>query len=231
MTRPEERLYEKIWGRKLAQNIREGELRIRSALSLIPPGRYLLDVGCGDGSFAELVADRYDAIYGVDINRRALAVAMLKGVRVCKLNLNQLGLPFPDNEFDTVTCLDVIEHVFEPAELIREMARVLKPSGTLLISTPNIRYWRHIRSLLLYGKFPKTSGDSEGYDGGHLHYFTFRDLVELLQACGLRSVVQKGIMTERKSLRHRLGTYILGRRFEREFLSVGVLIQAVKPAY
>jgi SAM-dependent methyltransferase len=62
----------------------------------------------------------------------------LSDVKVKVADLNNEGLPFPDASFDLITCTEVIEHLEHYRSTLREMYRVLKPGGTLVLSTPNI---------------------------------------------------------------------------------------------
>lgn len=211
----EEKLYEKIWKRKepdAAPEVEKGG-RADVALKLLEKGDKFLDVGCGDGIIAYFAKKNYRQIYGVDVSDIALKIAERRGVITRKINVNNEALPFENNYFDAITCLDVIEHVFEPVDLINEISRVLKKGGIVIISTPNIRYWHHLFDLAIRGRFPKTSGDTEHYDGGHLHYFTFWDIEKILRKKGLRIV--------RKSS-------VFGRNFMKEFLSPGIVIKAKK---
>jgi len=79
-----------------------------------------------------------------------------------------------------------------------------------VISAPNIRYWGHLFSLIIKGRFPKTSNDTEHWDGGHLRYFTFKDIEELLKEYGFRIVMRRGVF---------------GRDIFKEFLSTGIVIK------
>ena len=121
---------------------------------------------------------------GVDGAVSACREARTKGFNVQCADLNACHLPYRDGIFDAVSCLDVIEHVLDPRHLLRELARVLRPQGILVLTTPNIRAYWHILTLI-HGRFPRTSDDPEGYDGGHLHYFTFADAHHLLKEAGL----------------------------------------------
>jgi len=212
--RIEERLYEKIWEKKELEEpeIEKGS-RVDVALKLIEKGDRLLDIGCGDGTLGYFAMRSYKEVWGIDISDNALKIAKKRGLKTQKVNLNDENLLFEDNYFDAVTCLDVIEHVFEPIVLINEIHRVLKMNGLLVISTPNIRYWRHLFDLVVKGKFPKTSNSTEHYDGGHLHYFTYSDIEKLLKTKGFYVVVKEGVF---------------GRKILKEFLSTGVVIKAVK---
>lgn len=211
----EEELYEKIWKRKEPEAASEVERGSRAdvALKLLEKGDKLLDVGCGDGIVGYFAKNNYKQTYGVDISDIALKIAEGRGIITRKINANNDALPFEDNYFDAVTCLDVIEHVFEPADLINEISRVLKKEGILIISTPNIRYWHHLFDLAIEGRFPRTSGDTEHYDGGHLHYFTYKDIETILKKKGFKIVRKKGVF---------------GREILKEFLSPGIVIKAKK---
>jgi 2-polyprenyl-6-hydroxyphenyl methylase/3-demethylubiquinone-9 3-methyltransferase len=199
---------------------------------LVTGGERLLDVGCGDGALTVLVKDKYRKVYGVDISAEAIARAKERGVEAVRVNLNSETLPFEAGYFDTVSCLDVIEHVFDPRVLIREIYRVLRPGGEGFLSTPNIRFLRFLQSIILAGRFPKTSGDSTLYDGGHIHFFTFKDIELLLQGAGFRVSAKYGLTSEkaRRQFKWRLLRAVLGQTFEREFMCVEALVQFQKPA-
>jgi len=207
--------YNKIWEKKtsLDSPIVEKGSRVDIALKLLESGDKLLDVGCGDGTLGYYAKAKYKEVYGVDISEKALNIARKRGVITFKVDLNKEALPFSNNFFDAVTCLDVIEHVIDPRFLVGEIHRVLKKGGILIISTPNIRYWRYLFSLIFKGRFPKTSNDTELWDGGHLHYFTFKDVEDLLTKYGFKIITKRGVF---------------GRDFLKEFRSPGILIKGAK---
>ncbi|MFM2136031.1 MAG: hypothetical protein RL021_1431 [Bacteroidota bacterium] len=90
----------------------------------------VLDVGCGNKPYRDLfIADEY---IGIDINNPAHDHSN-EPVDVIYDGRN---IPFPDNRFDSVFSSEVFEHVFQPEELLREMHRVLKPGGKLLMTLP-----------------------------------------------------------------------------------------------
>lgn len=226
----EDLLYQKIWSAKVERERNladDGSLRTDRALTLFQPGGRFLDVGCGEGTLGRQVRPLFDEIHGVDISEAAVALARERGLTAHQVNINTDPLPYPDGHFSAVASLDVIEHVFDPVRLVQEIRRVLSPGGYAVISTPNIRKIQRIMTLMR-GHFPGTSYDPVGFDGGHLHYFTSRDLAELFAHAGFAIEVVQGICGDRRTWKYRLAVKILGRRFEEEFLSSAILIRARK---
>jgi SAM-dependent methyltransferase len=97
--------------------------------------------------------------------------------------------------FDAVTCVAVIEHVFDPYFVANEIHRVLKDGGIFIAEVPNIAYLKQ-RIKLLFGKLPITSSSYNwqeiGWDGGHLHYFTKTTFCGLLEECGFEILTVSG---------------------------------------
>lgn len=169
-------------------------------------GGRLLDIGCFDGSQTAAVGRLIGAaeIYGVDFLPEPLAAAESRGVHTVRVDLNaDLPLPFPDDFFDVVVCSEVLEHVFSPDEVLDEIARVLKPEGYAVITTPNLASWRN-RVALVLGWQPFMTEVSTrrrygnplapaGPPSGHLRLFTPRALFELTAACGLREEYFTGV--------------------------------------
>jgi SAM-dependent methyltransferase len=163
--------------------------REEAAAALLPGGRALLDVGCGDGALVRLVANRYSAITATDVSPAALtqARAAIDGraanVVFAELDANR-PLPYADGAFDSVISLSTLQYLFDPEVFLREVRRVLVPGGTFVVEVPNMAYFPQ-RLRLLAGQPIRTSFWVAGIDGGNLHYFTGDVLVSLLRAAGL----------------------------------------------
>ena len=105
-------------------------------------GREVLDAGCGEGYGCRLLMDVGGAArcVGIDIDEGTIEAARSaygdrEGLEFEAGDVT--ALPFPDDSFDVVTCFETIEHVAAQREAVAELARVLRPGGVLLISSPN----------------------------------------------------------------------------------------------
>ncbi len=127
-----------------AMNRYEVDKRLRlvfdHALRSVPlAGRDFLDAGCGTGLFSTVAAQRGARVTSLDVGERLLTrVAQKCESRRVVGDVQQL--PFPDQSFDVVLSTEVIEHVQVPARAVHELGRVLRPDGTLVLTTPN-RAW------------------------------------------------------------------------------------------
>ena len=105
-------------------------------------GKKVLDVGCGGGILAESMAARGAAVTGIDLYDKALAVARLhllesgQKADYRKIAAEELAADMPAS-FDVVTCLEMLEHVPDPASTVRACARLVRPGGTVVFSTLN----------------------------------------------------------------------------------------------
>lgn len=135
------------------------------------PGRRVLDLGCRYGALTRWYLDGNEVV-GVDVDREALAEAAKLGIETHWGDVEE-PFPFPDVSFDVVVAGELLEHVREPAGVVAEARRVLRPGGRLVASVPNaFRLKNRIRFAL--GRRPET-------DPTHLHIFRPDDVRALLQ--------------------------------------------------
>lgn len=128
-----------------------------------------------------------------------------------------------------MTCLEVIEHIVDPLWLLRELHRTLRSNGQLVMTTPNIRYFRNVLKLLVEGRFPHTTIDMFVWGGGHLHYFTRKDLADLFAEAGFvhwRFTVNTAQFA--RSWKRRLLVKALGVRQLGEWVCGGITALAIK---
>ena len=114
------------------------------------PGKRVLDVGCGGGLLSEGMAVRGAEVTGIDLSEKPLGVARLhllesgQKVDYRKVSAEQMAEEMP-GAFDAVTCLEMLEHVPDPASIVESCARLVKPGGQVFFSTIN----RNPKSYLL----------------------------------------------------------------------------------
>ena len=98
----------------------------------------ILDVGCGTGANL-LMLSKYGDAEGVDISEDALAFCRERGLDKVKLGAGE-ELPYADGTFDLVTALDVVEHMDDDLAGLKEMRRVLRPGGRVLLFVPTFMF-------------------------------------------------------------------------------------------
>jgi ubiquinone/menaquinone biosynthesis C-methylase UbiE len=174
--------------------------KLKAIMPLFKPndGGFFLDIACHDGektiALKRLIAPKL--IVGIDFESAALSEAKNRGIPCVAIDLNQNeSLPFPDASFDCIHAGEIIEHLFSPDLLLTEIARLLKPAGFAVITTPNLASWRN-RIALLIGWQPFETEVSTLYFvgnprtpqtimSGHIRVFTVKALMELVDLHGL----------------------------------------------
>ena len=161
----------------------------------------ILDLGCGDGAAASLAARRNPGhhLAGLDWSAGALGRARRLGLAVVRAGVDPPGLPVAAGSADVVMMSELIEHLVDTDSALDEVFRVLRPGGSLLLSTPNLAAWYN-RGLVALGVQPIFSEVSlRGVYGrpgrqvaGHLHLFTRGALVGLLAARGVADIAVRG---------------------------------------
>jgi methionine biosynthesis protein MetW len=138
----------------------------------------VLDVGGGDGAFlAMLRAEKGFARHAlVDISPAAVEKARKKGLEAVCCDISK-GLPFPDGAFATACAIDVLEHLFDPLPLLKEMGRVARK---VVIVVPNFNFavdrWR-----MLLGRIPSQCKPKRG----HVYWFNYSIFQTMIHEAGL----------------------------------------------
>ncbi len=166
----------------------ESYYNYRADLLQLVPKIYgnVLDVGCGEGNYAVYLKKRGAAfIAGVEIDSEAAAAARKKMDFVYAGSAEE-KLPFEQGQFDLIICADVLEHLIDPWEALRNLKKLLVPDGHLLVSMPNLRYAPVLYNILIRGLFRyKISGV---LDYTHLRFFTLSTMKELIEESGFEIV-------------------------------------------
>lgn len=174
-------------------------VRNKILLKLFSKGEKVLDLGCGDGAVGEALQKKLGVeVTGMDISRSALEMAKKRGIKTI-LGSSEEKLPFNDQTFNAVFWGDNVEHLFSPIETAKEIKRILKPNGRLIISCPNMGYWRYRLYYLLRGRLPDTEWTGlKSWDWSHIRFFNFSLMEEFLNTAGFRRITRKIGVSERR---------------------------------
>jgi 2-polyprenyl-3-methyl-5-hydroxy-6-metoxy-1,4-benzoquinol methylase len=141
----------------------------------------LVDVGCGGGNLWGLSHGRFSRWIGVDAVRYD---GLPEEVDFRRADLNA-PLPLPDGCADAVAAVEVVEHLENPRAFFRELARIARPGGWIVVTTPNQASALSILSLLLKQRF---AAFQERDYPAHLTALLAVDLQRIAEECGLRQV-------------------------------------------
>jgi methionine biosynthesis protein MetW len=179
-------IYKELYSDRKNLGELRNNLRIKKMVSMVDKmqleSKNILDIGCYDGTFLSLIKNRKNNFYGLEASDWGFHKSLEKGIGVQKYFFDNLtALPYRDKFFDLVIAGEIIEHIFDTDFFLKEIHRILKLKGKLIISTPNVASLGR-RLLLLFGLNPIIEVSPNELDSsGHIHYFTFDSLKNLLE--------------------------------------------------
>jgi len=182
--------YERYWSADVTPHYDPGEV-LGGLLELsIDSSSRVLDIGCGAGqSYAQSVNSDAASYKGVDVSEHAVGLARASGLDAEVIE-DAAALPFGDSRFDVAICIEVVEHLFSPHRAAAEIHRVLNPGGRLIISAPNVAYWR-LRLNMVRGIW-NPLGDAlaieQPWRDPHIRFFTPATLGRMLEQAGFARV-------------------------------------------
>ncbi|MBL8057370.1 MAG: class I SAM-dependent methyltransferase [Anaerolineales bacterium] len=172
----------------------------------------VLDVGVGDGHFAEAALGRGLDV-GIDVDRATLPEARARRLYRHLLDASAMQMPFASNTFATVISNCVIEHIPDLGATLGEMARVLRPGGTLLLTVPTDQLERNLPGpALLRGL--GLAGPAERYTHWfrrvqvHFHLLSRAGWTAALERVGLEVAQTRGYMSARATRYFEWGHYL-----------------------
>jgi len=186
--------------------------RLRAVTRLLPTDGRLLEIGVWDGLSMQCYRERFKGeAYGIDLSHKILdkAAHLFNEVKAC--DLDEEDIPFEDGFFDLVVCGEVIEHIRDTDGLILKIARVLRPEGCLIISTPNLASILN-RVFICMGLQPlytEVSSRKSTYGNrfrrdlvppGHIRNFTYGAFKEIVEHNGFSIVRKTAVAASRYSL-------------------------------
>lgn len=145
----------------------------------------VFDLGCGNGSLCDGLAKHGFRVGGCDPSESGVAFAKerLPGSCIEVLGVYDDPSLLGSKEYDVVVSTEVVEHLFEPRALPRFATRILRPGGSLIISTPYHGYVKNL-ALALMGKWD--FHHTPLWDGGHIKFWSRSTLTQLLESEGFQ---------------------------------------------
>jgi 2-polyprenyl-3-methyl-5-hydroxy-6-metoxy-1,4-benzoquinol methylase len=187
----------------------------------------VLDVGCGTGIMSKKLHSEGLKPIGLDISIEALIKYRERGLKGIVTDLES-SIPFKDGIFDRIWISEVIEHIRNYENLINEICRVLKPGGTLYLTTPNSNFYVY-RVLYFLGK----TADQLQHQH-HVNFFKYDNLILKIKEKGLKikiilgqnvyGVIPARIVNKFYQCNRRIGKsiekilFILGFRYTKGFI-------------
>lgn len=155
-----------------------------------PKSGKILDIGSADGTFTKVILDCSGAsfVIGIDALSSSVAYAKKRFTKNKRVNFRAAdaeSLPFPNNEFDAVFCLEVLEHLFDPEKALREVRRVLAKDGyaVFLVPTENTLF------KIIWFFWENTWGWI--WKGTHVQKFANQELIKMIKKAGFEICADK----------------------------------------
>lgn len=177
------------WSSKNKNNVYFSKLVGSGILNLIKKQRKLsgdfLDYGCGPGFLLEQFLKTGMNCYGCDLSESSVNIVNEKFFNMKHWNgakkIENMKIPFEDNKFDMITCIETIEHLTDEIldGVLKELCRILKPGGVIIFTTPNNE---NLEKNFIYCPFC----DSEFHKVQHVRSFSKDSLTELLRLYNLK---------------------------------------------
>jgi len=157
--------------------------KVHEILSSLPRGR-LLDIGAGEGAMSAAAKEMGFTVAACD---HQPGIFKAPGIECSPCNLDG-GLPFPEASFDHAVCIETVEHLRDRYAFLAECARVIRPGGTLVVTTPNILNMASRFKYLFSGFFPLFSRPVNEFEPDpthtHINPVTYYHLRHALVAGG-----------------------------------------------
>lgn len=151
-----------------------------------------LEFGCGSGGFSELIKHRFRTeAWAVEIDEQSAKIASQKLDKVICSHAHKAVDLIPDNYFDCILFFDILEHLVDPYSLLCATKTKLTKKGVIVVSVPNIRYYRTLVSLVIHGNWDYK--DHGVLDKTHLRFFTYKSIVKMFNKPDFEILELEGI--------------------------------------
>jgi len=180
-----------------------------------------LDVGCASGGFGSELKAKGIEVWGIEPNSTAAGEASAQLDKVLVGTFHDVAPDLPNGHFDLITFNDVLEHIADCDQVLRDVRQLLTPGGHVLVSLPNVRYWLALMTIFWQRDFPYQ--DEGVFDRTHLRFFTHKSMMRMFEECGYEVVLCKGINGRNEGKLPIVNFLTRGRFWDSEFLQFAIL--------
>ena len=159
---------------------------LQKILNKLKYKKKLLDVGCGNGSLTKTLSKNFNSTFAIDTSNSAIYFAKKKNLKRVTFKVGSLQLyqnKFKRNTFDTITAIEVIEHVYSPDLFLKSIKKVMNNKTNLIISTPFHGYFKNLL-ISIFGKFDDHFNPL--WEHGHIKFWSVDTFKQLLSRNGLK---------------------------------------------
>ncbi len=191
------KLYEGYWQDKQGLEEFQDYERNQALKKLFSRAERVLDLAAGEGAVSEFIKSLGCEVVALDISMQALKKAAKRGIKTVRADVEK-KLPFVNNSFDAVFWGDNVEHLFLPSKTLKEIKRVLIDNGRVIISCPNMGYWRYRIYYILKGMLPTTEWYKlNPWEWQHIRFFNKQVMSEFLKDNGFKVISFHGVSRRR----------------------------------
>lgn len=150
------------------------------------PNSSILDIGCHAGAFGKILLELGHQVTGIDNDREAVEIARKNGLNIVLGDIEDYKvLSSINKQFDVILLMDILEHLQNPANILKRLKSVLIRNGRIIATLPNVAYWA-VRKELLFGRWNYDEGGI--LDKTHLHFYTAFSCKEMIEESGYKII-------------------------------------------
>lgn len=200
----------------------------KEMLKYIPKGaEKSLEFGCANGRFSAIIKEKYGMeAWAVEMDKKAAQEAARKLDRVINAEAYESLKDIPDYYFDCIIFNDILEHLIDPYLLLISVKKKLTDDGVIVVSIPNVRYFRQFFDYALKGNWDYQDGGT--LDKTHLRFFTSRSILKMFKHLGFDVLLMDGIQPTRNKILRLLNILLFKKLEDFMYFRFAAVVRPVK---